>query len=324
MPLPVGLRPRATAQLRVSALGWIGRRSGQQRTFGNDTYTRRTAVGVLDLDLEDGTQSWRVEAARPVVRTWTGVSGATARHARPSPGACPWLVAISVASLVMGRSTSTRADWYGGTYLEATTIRHRLDDDRSARRSLWPTRDHRRSASERARRSRPLARIRYATGIYHQAPAASYYDSVRGATASPMRAVHHIIGYETGTRSRWSVSARRRLQQGIAIFPSKTLPSIQQRRHRLVAGIDLFVQRCSAVSIFVGCQLAQRKTTMDAGGSAKPIRACPMERGGPTSRSPGRCNWWPPCRSVGGVAFRWLLAHYRRTTAHASWCPSDW
>jgi hypothetical protein len=44
--------------------------------------------------------------------------------------------------------------------------------------------------------------VRLATGIYHQAPAASYFDSERGAARlSPMRAAHYVAGFETGRES---------------------------------------------------------------------------------------------------------------------------
>lgn len=169
---------------------------------GNDTYTRRTAVGVLALDVEDRTQSWKIDAARPGTRhvDWRlGSSGAFTHTtiAGRVPVAGGDLAGISGDSAF---NVGAR-DWYAGTYLEATTsvgvvattTGVRVDRFGTARATTVDPRVNVRIAVGRARA------IRYATGIYHQAPAPSYYDSIRGAThLLPMRAVHHVIGYEAG------------------------------------------------------------------------------------------------------------------------------
>jgi hypothetical protein len=44
-----------------------------------------------------------------------------------------------------------------------------------------------------------FGRLRFAGGIYHQAPSPEYFDQVRGATTlAPMTAMHYIAGYESG------------------------------------------------------------------------------------------------------------------------------
>jgi hypothetical protein len=92
-------------------------------------------------------------------------------------------------------------DWYVGTYLEATTSVGVISMTTGARADRFgkahaTTVDPRLNVRVAVGRSRA---IRYATGIYHKAPAPSYYDGVRGASElAPMRAVRHVIGYETG------------------------------------------------------------------------------------------------------------------------------
>jgi hypothetical protein len=174
-------------------------------TFGNDRYTRRTVVGVLDLDVEDETQSWRLEAARPGgahVDWRLGANGTMtqATIAGNVPMAGGDLGGISGVSPF---DVNVR-DWYAGTYLEGTTTVGIVSTTAGARVDRFgladaTTVDPRLNVRVALGRSRAM---RYATGIYHQAPAASYYDQVRGAIRlAPMRAIHHVLGYEAGTEA---------------------------------------------------------------------------------------------------------------------------
>lgn len=169
---------------------------------GNDSYSRRTAVGVLALDVEDRTQSWRVDAARPGQRhvdwrlgsngsfTQTDIAGRV-----PAAGGDLAGVSGDAAFDVDAR------DWHAGAYLEATTSLGIISTTTGARVDRFgkagaTTVDPRVNVRVAVGRSRA---IRYATGIYHQAPAPPYYDSIRGAPRlAPMRALHHVIGYEVG------------------------------------------------------------------------------------------------------------------------------
>ena len=171
-------------------------------TIGNDNYARRTAVGVLDLDIEDQTQSWRVDAGRPGGRRmdWrVGASGAAKETT--IAGRVP-TIGGDLAGISGDSAFDVDArDWYAGTYLEATTGLGILSATTGARvdrygKARATTVDPRLNLRVSLGRTRA---IRYATGIYHQAPAPPYYDSVRGADSlAPMRAIHHVVGYETG------------------------------------------------------------------------------------------------------------------------------
>ena len=195
---------RASSEHTFAAARWDGSlgRWMAAATFGNDSYTRRTNVGVLDTDVADDTRSWRVEVARPGGRhiDWrVGSSGAFTQTA--IAGRVP--VAGGDLAGISGDSAFDvdARDWYAGTYLEATTsvgvvamtTGARVDRFGNARTTTVDPRLNVRVGLGRTRA------IRYATGIYHQAPAPSYYDSVRGAARlEPMRAVHHVIGYDAG------------------------------------------------------------------------------------------------------------------------------
>ena len=171
-------------------------------SVGSDTYSRRTAVGVLALDVEDRTQSWRVDAARPGERhvDWRLGSNGAFTHTEIAgrvPAAGGDLAGVSGDAAF----DADARDWYAGAYLEATTSLGIVSTTTGARVDRFgkagaTTVDPRVNVRIAVGRSRA---IRYATGIYHQAPAPSYYDRARGTTQlAPMRAVHHIIGYEVG------------------------------------------------------------------------------------------------------------------------------
>jgi hypothetical protein len=89
--------------------------------LGIDSYSRRTAVGVLNLNVEDLTQSWRIEASRRSSRVdWrVGGSGAVADTTTSGrvPAAGRDLAGISGDSAF---DVDTN-DWYGGAYMDATT-----------------------------------------------------------------------------------------------------------------------------------------------------------------------------------------------------------
>ncbi len=221
-------------------------------TFGNDRYTRRTDVGVLDLGVRDETQSWRVDAARPGgahVDWRIGANGALTRATITGD------VPMSGGDLggVSGVSPFhvDLQDWYAGTYLEATTTLGIVSTTAGARVDRFglaqaTTIDPRLNVRVALGRSRAM---RYATGIYHQAPAAAYYDRVRGAERlSPMRAVHHVIGYETG---REAEGLYLRIEGYVKQYRDLPLENALDGRyssagHGWSRGIDLFVQRRSS------------------------------------------------------------------------------
>jgi hypothetical protein len=92
-------------------------------------------------------------------------------------------------------------DWFAGGYGEATaragaleiTSGVRVDRFGLAQATTLDPRVNVRAGLGRA------GALRFATGVYHQAPAPSYFDQERGASLLPaMKAVHYVAGYERG------------------------------------------------------------------------------------------------------------------------------
>jgi hypothetical protein len=209
-------------------------------------------VGVLDLGVEDQTQSWRLDVARPGgahVDWHLGASGAftQATIAGRVPLAGGDLGGISGVSPF----DVNRQDWYAGTYLEATTNVGIVSTTTGARVDRFglahaTTVDPRVNVRVALGRSRAM---RYATGIYHQAPAPPYYDRVRGAMRlAPMRAVHHVIGYEVG---REAEGLYLRAEGYVKRYRNLPLEEAVEGRsssagHGSAQGIDLLVQRRSS------------------------------------------------------------------------------
>jgi hypothetical protein len=245
---------RAGSQHSFMSARWEGA-IGQWRaaaTFGHDRYTRRTVVGVLDLGVEDQTQSWRLDVARPGgahVDWRLGASGAftQATIAGRMPTAAGDLGGIAGVSPF----DVNRRDWYAGPYVEATTALGivsttagaRVDRFRLAGATTVDPRLNVRVALGR------LRAIRFATGIYHQAPASSYYDRVHGPVQlAPMRAVHHVVGYETG---REAEGLYVRAEGYVKRYRDLPLEDPFESRYSSsgygwAKGIDLFVQRRSS------------------------------------------------------------------------------
>jgi hypothetical protein len=173
-------------------------------TFADDNYERGTTAGVLDLTADERVRSWRVEAARSGwlgqwrVGTNGSVIDTTVSGVTPTRGGD--LDGVSGTTPFDARVR----DWFGGTYAEVTnTIRH-VAVTPSVRIDRF---DHARAvtADPRLNVRLDLGRrqaLRFATGLYHQAPSSSYFDRERGAARlPPMRAVHYVAGYETGQES---------------------------------------------------------------------------------------------------------------------------
>ena len=195
---------RASSRHDFMAGRWDGA-MGQWTTAGSlgyDSYARETAVGVTDLRVEDKTQSWRLDAVRAGgARVEWRVGGSGSFRRTTIAGHVP-LAGGDLAGISGDSAFDVDAqDWYAGTYLEATTslgvvtatTSARVDRFGRARATTFDPRLNLRVALGRMRA------IRYATGIYHQAPGPAYYDRVRGAARLvPMRATHHVVGFEAG------------------------------------------------------------------------------------------------------------------------------
>jgi hypothetical protein len=141
---------------------------GCYRCSWPDSYTRRTAVGVVDLDVEDLTQSWRVDAARPGGSRVDWRLGSNGTFTQTTiAGRVP--MAGGDLGGVSGDSAFNvdARDWYAGTSLEATTSIGIVSTTTSARvdrfgGSRTTTLDPRVNVRIAVGR---LRAIRYATGI---------------------------------------------------------------------------------------------------------------------------------------------------------------
>jgi hypothetical protein len=209
-------------------------------------------MGVLDLGMEDRTQSWRLDVARPGgahVHWRLGASGAftqatIAGHVPTAAGDLGGISGVSPFDV-------SRRDWYAGPYLEATTTLGIVSTTAGARVDRFglagaTTFDPRLNVRVALGRSRAM---RYATGIYHQAPAPSYYDRVRGPVQlAPMRAVHHVVGYEVGREAEGLYLRAEGYVKRYRDLPLEDALEGQYHSagHGWSKGIDLFVQRRSS------------------------------------------------------------------------------
>jgi hypothetical protein len=92
-------------------------------------------------------------------------------------------------------------DWHAGAYTEVAHHFARITPTLGVRtdyfsRAQAATVDPRIDLRFDVSRS---SHLRIASGLYHQAPSASYYDQIRGADRlPPMAASHYVLGYESG------------------------------------------------------------------------------------------------------------------------------
>lgn len=227
--------------------GSIGRWTAAT-TVGNDRYVRSTAVGVLDLAVADEGQSWRFDAARSggTHIDWRAGGSGSFTHTTIA-GRVP-VAGGDLGGLAGDSAFNVDArDWYAGSYLEATTsvsaisitTGARVDRFGKARATTFDPRLNLRIALGRSRA------IRYATGIYHQAPASSYYDGVRGAERlRPMRSIHHIVGYEAGREAEGLfLRVEGYVKQYDALPLEDQALGFSSHGYGWSRGVDVFVQR---------------------------------------------------------------------------------
>jgi vitamin B12 transporter len=193
-----GLLRSASRHQFVSAR-WDGRIGGWTTfaSLARDGYERSSSAGVLDLTTDDRVQSWGVDASRGNWRL--GLNGAWTRTdirgLAPQRGGD--LSGISGQVPFDARVS----DSFAGAYLESTMTVGRVTVSPGVRADRFGI-AHATTADPRVNVRIALAprhAVRLATGVYHQTPAASYFDRLRGASRlSPMRAEHYVAGYEAG------------------------------------------------------------------------------------------------------------------------------
>ena len=177
--------------------GWSLSASG-----GGDLYLTTMDAGVFLLAVEDRNASARLDLGGPV-RGWNLRLGSDiGRVATTAAGQVPTrggdFAGVSGAS----EFRLTHRDWHAGAFVEASHSFGQFTPTVGIRADHFAqSRDER--ADPRVNLTYDLGRpgrLRFAWGIYHQAPAPEYFDDVRGASRlSPMAATHYIAGYEAGT-----------------------------------------------------------------------------------------------------------------------------
>lgn len=200
-------RLRAASRHHFATLGWDRALGGwtANATLGVDVYRQSSAVGVRAIATDDRVVSWRAEAIRPTAAgvMWrVGVNGAASRAAQG--GTVPQRAGDFAGVSGQRPFDVRRDDAVSGGYADMT-LRHgwvvlepglRVDRYGLAGTITMDPRLNIRVAVPR------LGALRAATGVYHQAPSAAYFDRVAGATTlAPMRAVHVVLGYEAGRDS---------------------------------------------------------------------------------------------------------------------------
>jgi vitamin B12 transporter len=198
---------RSSSRHRFTGVRWDGRVGSwtAAASLASDTYERGTRAGVLDLTIVDRVTSWRLDLEPrqgPGVIWRLGANGTFVNTAQT--GVIPSRGGDFIGAGGTSRFDSAVDDSFAGMFAEQTasigsvslTAGARVDrfDDAAAT-----------TVDPRLNIRIPLGRrraLRLASGLYHQAPAASYYDRVRGVQQlRPMRAVHYIVGYEAGQES---------------------------------------------------------------------------------------------------------------------------
>lgn len=228
----------------VLAASWKNYVRGWQMTssLGADLYANRTDVGVLDLSNEDRRASWRLDLSRLlgsfIIRT--GADADLARHDIHGR--------TSVRGGDFGGVSGSRAfdvdyrDWHAGVHVEAERTWGRVTPtigvrgDRAQRTGAWI--DPRVNVTIALR---PSEQLRFAWGIYHQAPASAYYE--RTAALEPMRADHWIAGYERGNPDAPLHARIEAYRKAYANLPLERRDGFASEGHGYANGIDVYVHR---------------------------------------------------------------------------------
>lgn len=211
-------------------------------SLGADVYTNRTSAGVLDIRNEDRRLSWRTDLARLFGRTIvrTGIDADAAWHD------------------LTGRTSIRGGDYHGvsgtrplevayrerhaGVYAEAERTWGRITPtagvrvDQSNRTGSWI--DPRLNVTVALRNDEQL---RFAWGIYHQAPASQYYE--RADTLRPMRATHLVAGYEYGNPDADLHVRVEAYEKRYSDLPLEVGERFTSNGYGHARGVDVFAQR---------------------------------------------------------------------------------
>ncbi len=220
-------------------------------SFGRDDYKRGTNVGILDRTITDRVASWRFDLSAPSTGAVDWRVGANGSLAETSiVGRVP--VRGGDLGGVSGdvRFDAVVDDWFGGTYLEATTHAGAVSTTIGARADRFglaraTTVDPRLNVRIGLGRTHAL---RLATGVYHQAPSPSYYDRERGASRlPPMRALHYVAGYEAGRETEGLYVRAEGFVKTYADLPLEDyVRGYTADGYGSARGVDLFVQWLSS------------------------------------------------------------------------------
>ena len=232
---------------------WDGALGGwaASASFGRDDYERGTNVGILDRTIADRVASWRFDLGAPSTSAVDWRVGANGSLAETSiTGRVP--VRGGDLGGVSGgvRFDAVVDDWFGGTYLEATTHTGAVSTTIGARADRFglaraTTVDPRVNVRIGLGRTHAL---RLATGVYHQAPSPSYYDRERGASRlPPMRALHYVAGYEAGRETEGLYVRVEGFVKTYADLPLEDyVRGYTADGYGSARGVDLFVQWLSS------------------------------------------------------------------------------
>ncbi len=180
---------RAVGSWRASASG------------GHDMYRKSTDVGVLAVDEDENHTSMRAEALGGL-RGWTvRLSLDGDRRVTRADGRVPSQGGDFGGVSGVDGFTVDRSDWRTGAAAIVSRPIGRLTPELGARIDRFDRADAWALAPRVGIRWQ-LAKertLRFAWGLYHQAPSPSYFDRQRGAAGlAPMEATHYVIGYERG------------------------------------------------------------------------------------------------------------------------------
>jgi hypothetical protein len=214
---------------------------------GTDAYANATDAGVFALATRDRGASARVDVGGPAGAWNLRVGGEAGRQRTETVGRVPTRGGDFAGVGGSSAFDVSHGDWHAGGYVEASRTFGRFTPTLGLRSDYF--------AEAGAAREDPRlnltydlgapGRLRFAWGLYHQAPSPDYFDAVRGAShLAPMAATHYVAAYEIG---KFEGAAFFRAEAYVKTY--RELPvedaglGFADSGHGRARGVDLFLRR---------------------------------------------------------------------------------
>lgn len=222
-------------------------------SLGANSYARGTAAGVMDVEVSDRRLSWRFDASRAfgplVLRTGADADALSTRIA----GTVSFLGGDLNGAGGTKRFDVDYRDDHGGAYVElerrmgriTPTLGMRVDRNRLVSGPVMGlTFDPRASVAVAVAHAQT---VRVSWGVFHQSPAADYFDRDGAGAATrldSMQAQHWILGWERGTADAPFFARIEAYDKRYTRLPLDAAGGgFTSDGYGFARGIDLFVQK---------------------------------------------------------------------------------